>query len=409
MTEPGSTNPRIVRRTRPAPTAPRPTARRTARGAAAAATEPGPDHGVGQDPTAAPHPAAARDRAAGDDLAAEPGRASGRDRPARRSAAQVPRLGPAAYAAPTVAGARGALLLRLAGLLALLGALLTVVGDLQPYLVLDGSEVRAGQDVWSVLAHLVLLLLAGGAGALMLAGRGGRVGPALIAAPAATALGVLLRHVFAGTDPVSHDGAEYYFGELYTTATIEGLLGRTLAIAGAALLLAAGIAAAAAWSDIAERDLLPLGAARRVAGGAAGLAALLAVVGYLVPAAATRIVKYTDPSGLVLTQQLQQPQSMVSTHGLNLLGGVLLLAGWVLAAAVTGALTSRVTIVAALAGMGGLALHGALLNLREIAQGPDLVAGPRLYLLLGSALVALGTAWYAARVRDGSDEQLLSV
>lgn len=325
-----------------------------------------------------------------------------------KAPAEVPRLGLSMYLSHSVAGPRGLALLRLAGALALLGAVLVVVADFLPYLTLDGAEVRAGQDVWSVLAHLVLLALGGGAGALMIAGRGGRVGPALIATAAATAGGVLLQHIFAGQDPVRHEGAEYYFGELYTTATIEGRIGRMLAIVGTAMLLAAGIAAAAAWSDIAERDLLPLGAGRRVAGGAAGLAALLVVTALLVPPAATAIVKYTDPSGLVLTRALEQPHSVVSTSGLDLVGGILLLGGWVLAAAVAGAMTSRVTVVAALAGMGAVALHGALLNLRDVTEGPNLVAGPRLYLLLAAALIALGTAWYSARVRAGSGEQLLS-
>lgn len=327
----------------------------------------------------------------------------------RRTPSQVPDLGVSMYVARTVGGARGLGLLRLSGALALVGSLFVVVADFLPYLVLDDVEVVAGQDVWSILGHLVLLLLGGGAGVLMLAGRGGRVGPALIAALAATALGSLLQHIFAGQDPVRHDGSEYYFGELYTTAMIDGRSGRLLAIIGTAMLLGAGIAALIAWSDIAERDLLPLGAGRRVAGGAGGMSALLAVTAFLVPAATTRIAKYTDPSGLVLTQEFEQPHSVVTTSGLDLVGGILLLAGWVVAAAIVGAMTSRVTIVAALAGIGALALNNALMNLRDITEGPDLVGGPRLYLLLGAAVVALGTAWYSATVRDDADEQILSV
>ena len=328
--------------------------------------------------------------------------------PERRVPSEVPRLGLSLYTAETAGGTRGIALLRLAGGLALLGSVLVVVADFLPYVVLDGDEVVAGQDIASILAHLVLLILGGGAGALMLAARGGRVGPALITALAATSPGLLLQHVFSGMDPVRHDGSEYHFGELYTTATIQGELGRTLVILGTALLLAAGVAAMLAWSDIAERDVLPLGSGRRVAGGAAGLSALLVVTALLVPLAATRIAKYTDPSGLVLTQELEQPHSVVTTSGLDLVGGILLLAGWVIAAAIVGAMTSRVTVVAALVGMGALALYEALMNLRDVIEGPDLVPGPRLYLLLAAAAVAIGAAWYSARVRDGSDEQLLS-
>lgn len=325
-----------------------------------------------------------------------------------RAPAEVPGLGLAMYVAPTVGGRRGLTLLRVAGALAILGTALVVVADFLPYLVLDDVEVIAGQDVWSVLGHLLLLVVVGGAGAVMLAGRGGRVGPALIAAPAVTAPGLLLQHVFAGMEPVRHAGSEYYFGQLYTTAVIDGRIGRLLAVVGLALLLVAGIAAATAWSDIAERDVLPLGASRRVAGGAAGLVVLLLLIAFLVPLAATRIVKYTDPSGLVLTRELEQPHSVVTTSGLDLAGGVLLLIGWVVAAAVVGAMTSRVTVVAALVGIGALALYEALMNLREITQGPDLVAGPRLYLLLTGAILALGTGWYSARVRDGASGQLPS-
>ncbi|MFV0532782.1 MAG: hypothetical protein ACK5MR_03900 [Cumulibacter sp.] len=317
----------------------------------------------------------------------------------RRDPSPPPPLGIGMYTAPTTGGSRGLALLRLAGALALAGAILTVVADFLPYVSLAGEQVTAGQDIASILAHIVVLVMCAGGGVLMLAGRGGRVGPALIAPFAMIAPGTLLQHIFAGALQVNHDGEEYYFGNLYTTLTIEPHIGRALAIVGAVALIAAGLASAGAWSDIAERDLLPLGSARGIAGGAAGITALLAVTALLVPAATPRIDKYTNAAGMVLTREIAEPHSAITSSSVAFVGGILLLIGWVLIAALVGAMTSRVTVVAALLGAGAVGLWQALLNLRDIIEGPDLVSGPRLYLLLGAAVVALGAAGYAARVR----------
>lgn len=327
--------------------------------------------------------------------------APARSAPARRpKPTETPRMSVSTYAERVPVDGPGTVLMTVAGLLAAAGAVLVVVSDLVPFLVLDGEVVRASQNGWSVLAHLLLLAVGVGGGALLVLGRGGRVGLAAIAALCAVAPGNLLLSIFAGSDPRSHDLAEYYFGELHTTISIDGRLGRTLAVAGWALLCLAGGCAVAAWRQIAERDLIPLGPRRRLAVGAAGLAVLLAVTALIVPAALTAVRKYTDPSGLVLTRDLTEPHATIGAGGLGFVGGLVLLAGWLVAGAVVGSMTSRITVVAALAGLAGVLLHDAMLNARDVTVGADLVAGPRLYLLLAAALVAGGAAAYASRGQE---------
>lgn len=326
----------------------------------------------------------------------------------RRPAAEVPGLGAAGYLDRVPVDGAGRMLLPLAGLLAAAGAVLVVVADFLPYLALDGEQVTASQNAWSVIAHALLLLVGLGGGALLMSGRGGRVGPALIAAASCLGPGYLLLNVFAGADPRSHQLTEYYFGELYTTIDIQSRTGRVLAIAGWALLLLAGLLAAAAWRSVAERDLLPLGAGRRFAAGSAGLAGLLAIVAMILPPALTEIVKYTDPSGLVLTRELPAPYSAVGGSGLALAGGLLLIGGWLAAAAVVGSMSTRITVVAGLAGLAAVLLHAALLNARDVSVGANLAPGPRLYLLLTAGLIAAGAAGYAARVRGRDPVRLVS-
>lgn len=332
-------------------------------------------------------------------------KASKRSRP---NPTPVPTLSVAEYVDDVPVTGSGRPLMVITGLLAAVGSILAVAGDWLPYAVLDGNEVSAPISVWSVLAHVLVLAIGVGSGALLVTGRGGRVGLALLATMCSIAPGALLLHVFAGAFPKSHDLGEYYFGILHTTLSIDGRMGRTLDIAGWALLVLAGLTAIAAWRQVAERDLLPLGAGRRFASGAAGLAVLLAVTAYLVPQAITSVRKYTDPSGLVLTRELTEPRSVVGAAGLGLAGGILLLVGWVLAGAVVGSMTSRVTVVAGLAGLAGMLWYSALINVRDVAAGADLVAGPRLYLLVVAGFVAALAAAYAATVRARADLPLVS-
>ncbi|WP_153505382.1 hypothetical protein [Cumulibacter manganitolerans] len=345
-------------------------------------------------------------RASGAGSGAAVSRAAGRT--PVRGPVQAPQLGLSAYVERVPVDRAARVLLPTVGLLSAAGAVLVVVSDFLPYLVLDGDVVRAGQDLWSVLGHLALLVAGLGGGALLLARRGGRVGLALVAALCALAPGNLLLNVFNGVAPTSHDIGEYHFGVLYTTLTIEPRLGRTLAVVGWAALVLAGAPAVAAWRRVAERDLLPLGRGRRFAVGAAGLSVLLAVTAYLIPAALTKIEKYTDRSGLVLTRDIAEPKSLIAASGLGLVAALVLLAGWLVAGAVVGSMTSRATLVASLVGLAAVLLNAALLNARDAATGPDLVPGPRMYLLLLAGLLCAGAAAYAARVQGRDDAALLS-
>ncbi len=295
-----------------------------------------------------------------------------------------------------------------AGLLAALGSVLVVVADYLPFIVLDGERVAPTMNIWSVLAQLLILAAGVGAGVLLLTGRGGRVGLALLAPIAVLAPAHLLQAFHAGASPRSHAVVEYYFGELHTTLTMQPEIGRTVAIAGWALLAVAGVLAAIAWRHVAERDLLPLDAGQRGPAGAAGLAVLLAVTAYLVPLGITRIEKYTDPSGLVLTRAQVDPKSVLGVSGFGLIAGLVLLASWVVAGAIVGSMASRVTLVAALGGLAAVLLYSAFTNARDTTASAELTPGPRLYLLLAAGLVAAAAAGYSATVRAGAARRLRS-
>lgn len=405
MTSPGENNrerPAVVRRSRaskraaaqPAPTkAAVPSARkkRPAQAARVEATQPGKSD------------APAR--------AAKGKRADGARRPQterRRKATEAPTLDLAMYTAPQPVDGSGRGLMLATGALAALGALVVVLADYLSFIVLDGEQVSPAINVWSVLAHLVLLAAGVGAGVLLITGRGGRVGLALLAPVAILSPAYLLQAIHAGASPRSHDLVEYYFGELHTTITMQPQAGRTVAIAGWAMLALAGVLAAVAWRHVAERDLLPLDSGQRGPAGAAGLAVLLAVTAYLVPLAITRIEKYTDPSGLVLTRELVDPTSVLGASGLGLAAGLVLLAAWIAAGAFAGSMTSRVTLVAALAGLAAILLYSAFTNARDTTASAELTPGPRLYLLLAAGLVAAAAAGYSATVRAGAARRLRS-
>lgn len=325
--------------------------------------------------------------------------------PKKRTVATVPKPTVSNYfseydGSRTVAGLTGAL--------AIVGSALIVVAGSLPYLRLGGVEVTAPVSVWSVIAHVLLLGLALVAGGALIAGRAGRTAITALVPLIALAPGKLLIAWYDGDFLLTHPGLEYYFGTAYTTTTIEGLPGRALTMAGCVLLILAGLSAIAAWRTLTERDLIPLEGARYFPSGAAVVAAVLAIIALAVPAAVPAVQKYTDPSGFVLTRDIQAPASAVSIGGLALAGGIVLMLGWLVAGAFVGSRTTRTALVGGLVGIAAVASSEALFNLRDVLAGPDVVGGPRLYLYAAAGVLAAVAAGYAAKARMPERDGLVS-
>lgn len=299
-------------------------------------------------------------------------------------------------------------LVALTGALAVAGTITLVVADYFGYVRLEGQEVSAPISVWSILGHLLLLALALVAGVALTAGLGGRTAITALVPLIALAPGKLLIAWYDGDFLLTHPGLEYYFGTAYTTTTIEGLPGRALTMAGCVLLILAGLSAIAAWRTLTERDLIPLEGARYFPSGAAVVAAVLAIIALAVPAAVPAVQKYTDPSGFVLTRDIQAPASAVSIGGLALAGGIVLMLGWLVAGAFVGSRTTRTALVGGLVGIAAVAGSEALFNLRDVLAGPDVVGGPRLYLYAASGVLAAVAAGYAAKARMPERDGLVS-
>ncbi|GAB3296253.1 hypothetical protein EK0264_14900 [Epidermidibacterium keratini] len=299
-------------------------------------------------------------------------------------------------------------LVGLTGALAVAGTALLVVADYVPYLRLDGQEVSAPISVWSILGHVLLLALALIAGGALIVGRGGRTAITALVPLIALAPGKLLIAWYDGDFLLTHPGLEYYFGTAYTTTAIEGLAGRAIMMAGCAVLALAGLTAIAAWRTMTERDLIPLEGARYFPSGAAVVCAVLAIIALAVPAAVPAVQKYTDPSGFVLTRDIQAPASAVSIGGVALAGGIVLMVGWLVAGAFVGSRSTRTALVGGLVGIAVVAGSSALFNLRDVLAGPDVVGGPRLYLYAAAGVLAAVAAVYAAKSRMPERDELVS-
>ncbi len=334
------------------------------------------------------------------------GRKSAKGRPtgaARRVPARpkqrAPELTFATVVAPVQSRGWAPIMMRVAGVLAVLGALALVIGQYTPYADLSGHTVTAPVSVLSILAQLILLIVVAGAGVLLATGRAGRSAMSMLLAFGATAIGSLMLVVFETTNVPEHPTTDFYFGKGYDTTSIAGLAGHTLTVAGQAALVAALILCAICWVHIDDNDPVPLEGARvgvAVASVGAGIIGLIAFYNPpFFPA-----VRVTKPDGITeVPVDVQVPPGPGGMLGLGRVGGIILMVTVLIIGVLIAFLLARMSVVGGLVGLSGFFAYEALLNFRDVIGNPDFVAGVRSYLLVAATLITAGGALYAVSTR----------
>lgn len=278
---------------------------------------------------------------------------------------------------------------RLAGALLVLAGLAGLAAPFPTYLVVGGHALSQATGVGSALVALVVPLLNLAVGVVLARGAVPKFGLAYAGVAAALAVGQVLIELYRGSSSTSRPGVEVIAGRRVVTSGIAVGAGWVLGVAALCLVVAAGIAAAAAWGRTVMEDGGPLDPVRSALAGAAVLLGVATVLSLALPAADVPDQLVTDPStGMQTVVTREGPQALLERPGLALLGGLLLAGAVVLCSVVAPSLRPRLATVGALLAITGTVLAAGLTGLRDALVSPDLE-----WTVPGAVLVLAGVAY----------------
>ena len=278
---------------------------------------------------------------------------------------------------------------RLAGALLVLAGLAGLAAPFPTYLVVGGHALSQATGVGSALVALVVPLLNLAVGVVTARGAVPKFGLAYAGVVGTLAVGELLIELYRGSSSTSRPGVEVIAGRRVLTSSIAVGAGWVLGVAALCLVVAAGLAAAAAWGRTVMEDDGALDPVRSALAGAAVLLGVATVLSLALPAADVPDQLVTDPStGMQTVVTREGPQALLERPGLALLGGLLLAGALVLCSVVAPSLRPRLATVGALLAITGTVLAAGLTGLRDALLSPDLE-----WTVPGAALVVSGVAY----------------
>ncbi len=293
-----------------------------------------------------------------------------------RAAAAPPRTGPAVVVGEVSP------LARVAGGVAVAGVLVLLVAPGFDLATADGRGLGPDANAFDWLARLPLLVL-GAAGVLCLLGRLPRLGLAVLLSAGTGAAGLLLHGLYLldGDQRSSQDlplgiGASFRY---------EAAAGLWLGALGVALLVAAAVLAAVAWSRTVMED----------DGGFDELRPRFAVAGLFVGTLAALAIGMAPTESTVAGAA---PPAVFERSGLALLGGVTLAVAVLVWAVVAATLRPRLATVGAYAGLAALLAADGLSTALLVVRSPALDASAGLIGELLAAAAFAGLAVAAWRV-----------
>jgi hypothetical protein len=251
------------------------------------------------------------------------------------------------------------LLARVAGGLALAGAVLRLLAGFPALATSDGTGLGGSQNVWDLIPPLPVLLVVGAAGFFLAQGRLPRLGMAVLLSAGTLSAGELLR-TLALFDTDSRSTVDLPLG-IATSARYEPGTGLVLLAVAYALMTVAALAAGVAWSTTVMEDDGAFDRLRpKVATWGLIIGCLAALVFGMSP--------FTSVIGL-------EPGPVTERSGTDLLGGLVLTlgtAGWAVVAAT---LRPRLAVAGAYAGLAAVLAADVLATLLLVVRSPALEVG----------------------------------
>lgn len=269
-------------------------------------------------------------------------------------------------------------LARVAGALALAGAVLRFVAAIPALATSGGQDLGGLQNGWDLVPPLPILLVVGAAGLAVLRARLPRLGMAVLLSAGTLAAGELLR-TLALFDTGRRTTVDLPLG-IATSAVYDPGAGLVLLAVAYGLLVAAALAAGVAWSTTVMED----------AGSFDRLRPRVATWGLIVGSLAALVfgtAPYLSAAGLPAVPVTER-------SGLDLLGGLVLTLGTAVWAVVAATLRPRLAVAGAYAGLAAVLAADALATLLLVIRSPaaDTGFGTVGRLLAVVAVTALAVA-----------------